>query len=173
MGLDRRAFELLFVEQEAPLYNVVFRYVWHREDAAEMVQEAFVRLWKMRARVEPGSAKALVYRIAINLAITRRRWLGLRRFVGLEAATLSTDIPDEAVISGHQTARLRDALARLPSRLRDVVILCELRELSHAEIAEILGVRPGTVGSRRHEALTRLRTILDPPQGKRDVRRQP
>ncbi len=173
MGLDHRAFELLFVEQEAPLYNVVFRYLWNREDAAEMVQEAFVRLWKMRARVEPVSAKALVYRIAINLAITRRRWLGLRRFVGLETAPLSTGVPDEGLISGRQTARLQHALSRLPSRLRDVVILCELRELSHAEIAEILGIRPGTVGSRRHEALTSLRTILDPPQGRTDARPRP
>jgi len=170
MALDRRAFELLFVEHEAPLYNVVFRYVWHREDAAELVQEAFVRLWKLRARVEPATAKALVYRIAINLAISRRRWLGLRRFVGLEDATTASEAPDEAILSGQARDQLRAALERLPSRLREVVVLCELGELSYAEIAEIVGVRPGTVGSRRNEALTRLRRSLDPPQGKHDAR---
>lgn len=171
MALDRRAFELLFEEHEAPLYNVVYRYVWSREDAAELVQEAFVRLWKMRARVDPSTAKALVYRIAINLAISRRRWLGLRRFVGLEGAAMPVEVPDEGRVSGHDAARLRAALERLPARLREVVVLCELCELSHAEIAQIAGIRPGTVGSRRHEALTRLRRSLDPDGAPRHARR--
>ncbi len=159
-GLSKTEFERFFVELERPLYNVAYRWLWSREDAAEVVQEAFVRLWKMRARVEAQTAKALVYKIALNLASSRRRRRASRRLRLVVSAT-PRESPDEALVERESAARVRAALERLPEAQRRVVVLCELGGLSYAEVAEILEIKVGTVGSRRNSALAKLREQLE------------
>jgi len=56
--------ERLYARLEKPLCNVVFRWVWNMDDA----QDAFVRLWRMRARVDLATVELLIYKIALNLA---------------------------------------------------------------------------------------------------------
>ena len=80
-GLSEPDVERLFLQLERPLFNVVYRWLWDRDDAAEVVQDSFTRLWQARARVRPDTASAFVYRIALNLAASRRRWRAIRRFV--------------------------------------------------------------------------------------------
>ena len=81
-AFDATALEELFTTVEPVLFNVVLRSCWSRDDAAEIVQEAVGRLWAMRERVDPSRARALVFRIALNLAASRRRWRRVRSFVG-------------------------------------------------------------------------------------------
>ncbi|MEM6992122.1 MAG: sigma-70 family RNA polymerase sigma factor [Myxococcota bacterium] len=152
--------ERLFVRHERQLFNVVCRWTWDREDAAEIVQEAFGRLWDMRARVDPAMAKALVFRIALNLAASRRRWQRIRRFVGLREQAGEQTAEDD-LLAEERRAALGRALDQLPEKLRRAVVLCEVAELSYDEIAAIEGTRPGTVGSRRNAALAKLRPLLD------------
>lgn len=163
---DRSALERLFVDHERALFNVVCRWTWNREDAAEIVQEAFGRLWTMRARVDANRARPLVYRIALNLAASHRRWQRVRRFVGLRDAA-SVDTVEDDLLAKERHEALGRAMDRLPETLRRTLVLCELSELTYDEIAELEGTRPGTVGSRRHAALARLRPLLqdvDPPR---------
>ena len=153
--------ERLFIEVERPLFNVVYRWLWHREDEAEVVQEAFLRLWSMQARVDPGTAKPLVYRIALNLAASRRRRARLRRFVGLEQAAPTDERHPEHLLSGRgEAARVRGAVDALPEKLRRVITLCELGELSYADVARALEIPAGTVASRRAAAMVKLRAAL-------------
>ena len=164
-SLDQAALERLFVAHERALFNVVYRWTWDREDAAEIVQEAFGRLWDMRARVDAARARPLVYRIALNLAASRRRWARLRSFVGWDEqrATDAPDtsaIPERDLLARERQEAIAAALQQLPEALRRTVVLCELSELSYEEIAAVLRTRPGTVGSRRHAALARLRPLL-------------
>ena len=84
--LDDAEIERLYLRLEKPLFNVVYRWLWQAEEAHDLVQEAFVRLVRMRDRIEPATVEALVYRIALNLARNRRRARRLWRWVGLEAA---------------------------------------------------------------------------------------
>ena len=161
--LDEEALERLCHRLEKPLYNVVHRWLWDSEDTREVVQEAFVRLWKMRARVKLRTVDALLYRIALNLASSRRRTRKVWHWVSLE--TLHNRPPagasSEADLVRRQEAKaVRLAVDSLPEHLKRVVTLCELSDLTHAEIGGILGIRPGTVGSRRHRALQRLREKL-------------
>ncbi|MEM7247331.1 MAG: sigma-70 family RNA polymerase sigma factor [Acidobacteriota bacterium] len=163
-GLDEADVETLFVRLEKPVHAVVYRWLWNHEDAREVVQEAFVRLWHRRADVRPATVEALVYRIALNLAASRRRKKKLWRFLGIEAladAPSAAPIADETLGRAQETARLREAVERLPDDLRRVVVLCETAELTHAAIGEVLGIPAGTVGSRRHRALKLLRQTLD------------
>lgn len=161
--LDRAALERLYVEMEARLVNVVYRWVWDMDAARDVVQDAFVRLWDARERVRLQTVEAYLYRIALNGAAKRRRWHKVRGFVGLEAvrARASDDVPaDIALLGSERAARVRAAVEALPEKHRRVVMLCELAELSYAEVAAILGVAEGTVASRRHHALRRLRAAL-------------
>jgi RNA polymerase sigma-70 factor (ECF subfamily) len=151
--------EELYRRLERPLYNVVYRLVWDREQARDLVQESFVRLWDMRRRIEPTTVEPLAYRIAINLARSALRRRRIWRWVPL-VATLEPSSRDRGADDTDDECRLRRAIDALAPDLRDVVLLTSFTELRHPEIARILGIAEGTVGSRRHRALRQLRAAL-------------
>jgi RNA polymerase sigma-70 factor (ECF subfamily) len=173
MGAMREAdLEQLYARLERPIYNVVYRWVWQPEAAQEIVQEAFVRLWRMRERIEQETVEALVYRIALNLAATharkRKRW----RLLPIGALRRSEEIavgPEQRLAEREERTRLRAAVESLPDDLRRVVLLCVFSELSYEQIGRMLSIPAGTVGSRRHRALRLLREKLSDDE--RPVRR--
>jgi RNA polymerase sigma-70 factor (ECF subfamily) len=158
--LDRAGLERLYVKLERRVYNVVFRWVWNAEEAHEIVQEAFVRLWAMRARVRPATVEPLVYRIALNMARNRRRWLRIRRFFGVQDEPDPVPTVDARMSDEERTLRLRSAVDALPEPQRVVILLTQFSELSYREVADILDIPEGTVGSRRNHALRALRDAL-------------
>ncbi len=154
--------EQLYARLERPVYNVVYRWVWSTEESQDIVQETFVRVWRMRKRVDPKKVDALVYKM--NLAASRLRRRKLWRMVSLEtlrSGAATEPSPERALASDEQRARLRAAIVALPDDLRRVVMLCEYSELSYAEVGEVLGIPEGTVASKRHRAVKRLRTALE------------
>jgi RNA polymerase sigma-70 factor (ECF subfamily) len=159
----REELEQLYLRLEKPLYNVAYRTVWHADDARELVQEGFVRLWGMRDRVDPSRVEALVYRIVLNLAASHRRRRRVWRWISLEAVrgASSPDRPADAAMAGDVERRsVREAVQALPEDLRRVVVLCECTEMTYDEIGRVLRIPAGTVGSRRHRALRLLRERL-------------
>jgi RNA polymerase sigma-70 factor (ECF subfamily) len=155
--------EQLYARLEKPLYNVVYRWIWRAEEAQEIVQEAFVRLWRMRGRVVAAKAEPLVYRIAINLAASRRRSRKVWRWVSLEALRETTSISrsaEQELLDEQRHGRVRSAVESLPDDLRRVVMLTECTEMTYDEIGAVLKIPAGTVGSRRNRALKRLRGVL-------------
>lgn len=160
-GLDRGAFEALFRRLERPVYNVVYRWLWDPAEAADVVQDAFTRLWGMRDRVQLATVEPLVYRMALNAASNRLRRRRLWRWVGLEP-TRADAAPgaSERLADAEDERALRAAVDALPEKLRRVVMLCELSGMSYQQVADTLAVPVGTVGSRRNAALARLREVL-------------
>ena len=155
--------ERLYAELEKPLCNVVFRWVWSMDEAQDVVQDAFVRLWRMRARVNMDTVAPLVYKIALNLAASRRRSKKIWRWVSLDLlrdATSAARPADESLSAREDRARVRAAVEALPEDLRQVIMLCEYSELGYDQIAKTLSIPAGTVGSRRHRALRLLRQHL-------------
>jgi RNA polymerase sigma-70 factor, ECF subfamily len=164
-GLDEAALERLFVKLEKPMFNVVYRRLWNASDAEEVVQEAFLRVWRARDGVALATVEPLLYRTALNLASNRRRSARLWRWLGLDDASDAGDAADtseEALARARRRARVRAAVDALPERLREVVLLTEYAELSYGEIAATLGIPAGTVGSRRNAALAHLAEALGP-----------
>ena len=165
-GLDQAGLEALYLRLERPVYNVVFRWLWDPQDAQEVVQEAFVRLWRMRDRVRVETVEPLVYKIALNQASKKLRWRRTWRLLSFErgGGEHGADTPSaDAALAGRQRQQaVRAAVEALPEKQRAVVMLCELSELSYAQVAEVLGVPEGTVASRRHTALKSLRQALGP-----------
>ncbi len=157
--------EALYARLEKPLYNVLYRRVWSREEARDLVQETFVKLWRMRRRIVPDTVEPLVYKIAINLARSRLRPKPVLRWLPLEPLAAAFSDPrgeaEPELARDEARTRLREAVLALPEDLRDVVLLCEFSGMSYRQVAEALAIPEGTVGSRRNRALKRLREDLE------------
>jgi len=158
-GLDEAEWVEQYVKLERPLYNVVYRWVWDSAESQDIVQEAFLRCWRIRERVDPERLQALVFTTALRLASNQRRRRKLWRWVTLNDEHLAEDVADTA--AGLAGRHVRSALEELPDSLRRVLLLSELAGMSYKEIAAVMNIREGSVGSRRSRALSRLRQNLE------------
>ncbi|MBL8910001.1 MAG: RNA polymerase sigma factor [Archangium sp.] len=163
--LDEASFHSLYVRLEKPVFNVVYRWVWHTEEARDVTQEAFLKVWDARSRVRVESVEPLVFQSALNLAANRLRARKVRRFFTLGLGA-EADVVDESqnlqasLELREQRLAVRKAVEALPEKLKSVVMLCEFSGLSTAQIAETLGIPQGTVGSRRSLAMAALEKSL-------------
>lgn len=162
-GLDEAAWTALYQRLEAPLYNAAFRYVWQRQDAQDLVQEAFLQLWQRRTTIGLATVDGWLWTTVLNLARKRRRWQALRQFLQLdegEPLAARDAAPEQQLQDAQQGRQLRAAIDALSEKLRRVLLLTEFSALPQHEVAAMLGIPPGTVASRRHLALRQLRAAL-------------
>lgn len=154
------AFSALIRRHQDPLVNF-FRRMGVRNDAEDLVQETFVRLYRTRQRYRP-SAKFTTYLYVIArhvLADHGRRWFRRER--------LREGLVREVEVAGVWAPRaggrldVEEALARLSPKLRSVVVLNVYQGLKQEEIAEVLGIPRGTVKSRMSLALRALKEYFD------------
>lgn len=156
-------FEALYLRLEKPVFNVVYRWLWNPDEARDVTQEAFMKVWDARRRVVLATVEPLVFRSALNLAANRLRGRKLRSFFSLESAEHEVDPQVDPLSSLEVRERrvaVRKAIDALPEKLRAVVVLCELSGLSTQQIAETLGIPGGTVSSRRSLAMAALEKSL-------------
>jgi RNA polymerase sigma-70 factor, ECF subfamily len=129
-------------------------------EAEEAAQDAFVKAWRALARFRPGEPlRPWLLTIVANEARNRRRSAGRRTALAIRAAAPDGESrsAEAQVIAGESRATLLEALSRLRPDDRLVLGCRFLLELTEAETAAALGVRPGTVKSRTSRALERLR----------------
>jgi RNA polymerase sigma-70 factor (ECF subfamily) len=134
-------------------------------EAEEAVQDAFVKAWYALPSFRPGSPfRPWILRIVTNEAKNRARSARRREELTLRAGAASvedsTPSPEAAALAHEDAATLARALGRLNERDRLVIAYRYLFDLSEAEIALTLDVRPGTVKSRLSRAMSRLRDVL-------------
>jgi len=159
---DVGAFEALVARYQDIAFRVAWLVVRNRGDAEDAVQDAFVKAYYAMPRFRPGAPfRPWILRIVANEA--RNRGRAARRREGLWLRVAARDggpvapSPEPSVLERTDAEALVLALERLPERDRLVLAYRYLLELSEAETAEMLGVRPGTVKSRLSRALVRLR----------------
>ena len=155
--------------------EVAFRTAWlitrSTADAEDAAQEAFVKAYYALGRFRAGEAfRPWILRIVANEAKNRRRSAGRRERLALRVAGErgpggAAPSPETAAVEVERREDLLAALDHLPERDRLVVAYRYLLELSEAETAEALGVRPGTVRSRLSRALGKLRTEMGTGDG--------
>ena len=152
--LTRVSLENLYLELEKPLFNVVFRYVWNREEAQDLVQESFVRLWKMRERVEMVTVKPLVYKICLNLTASSLRRKKILAFLPLNKGAKEPRAKhNDSLEQKEEIQTLRKLINELPAKLKETILLTEFSDMSYDKIGKSLGIPAGTVGSRRNKAV--------------------
>ena len=146
---DRRALELLLDRHADRIHAVCRRVLANPEDALDATQEALIAIARGIGRFDGRSAfTTWMYRVATNAALDEGRRKS-RRPVPVETLPEASPVP-ETPLESRVGARLDidAALARLPEEFRVAVVLRDLCDLDYAEIAEVLGVPPGTVRSR-------------------------
>jgi RNA polymerase sigma-70 factor (ECF subfamily) len=166
---DRDALAPLVERHYRRLYRIALGYLRQREDALDVVQEAFVKVFQAASRWD-GSADAgpWLSRVTVNLSIDRwrrnkRRGQTFSPLVEGDHLDVLADhrpAPDRGVEGRESGERLEVALRALPERQRAVVVLRHYQELSLEEIATTLGMSLGTVKSSLHRALHRMRDTL-------------
>lgn len=160
MPLRQDALYASYRRLERPLYNVLYRQLWQAEDCQDVIHDTYVRVWERRDKVEEATLDALVWTTALNLAKNRLRWRLLRRHDTLDEASLhlAADTRSQDFLAMRQ---LHQALRKLPHGWQQVLLLSEFSGLRGTEIAAVLGIPAGTVASRKHLALERLKTLME------------
>ncbi len=157
---DGEAFETLYGRYRRRLYNFVLRHVQDEALAEDLFQETFLRLLRAAPRWQPRARLSTwLYRVALNLCIDqgrRRREEALPEDAA-EAIAGDEPGPQGALEAAEAAAWLRARVAELPAEQRAVLLLRVYEGLEEREVAEIVGCPLGTVKSRLHYALRRLR----------------
>jgi RNA polymerase sigma factor (sigma-70 family) len=153
---DRESLEMLYRRHGPSLLALLTRILDDHQMAEEVVQDTFMAVWN-GARFDGRSrVRTWLVAIAIRQAGSRRR---TRRFpVGSQIHDLASETPgpEEAVVVRLDVDRLIREISELTRFQREVVLLAFAEQLTHPEIAEVLGVRIGTVKSRLHGAKAAL-----------------
>lgn len=168
---DKTALATLMERWELPLKAFIGRIVLNASEAEELAQETFVAVWQNRTRFRAGAEfKPWAFTIALNLARKRLRWWRRRPSVSFDEwvesdtfraeETMPTPGAPHLLERKELAAAIRVAIAGLPADLRESIVLSEYEQLSHAEIARIVGATPKAVETRIYRAKEKLRTAL-------------
>ena len=161
---------------QAPLFNLAYRMVNQHEEAVDLTQEVFIKVYRAIRKYKGDSRfSTWLYALALNTCRTRRKRLGRIRF--FEALSLdergdpenspsrhepadTADLPDQAM-EKHETREIVSrAIATLPEDFREVIVMRDLQGLSYEEIAGATGCTEGTVKSRLWRARAKVRDEL-------------
>lgn len=164
---DARAFEVLVERHGGPAISLAYRMCGTRARAEDIVQEAFLSLWRAGGRYDPsrGSVRAWVLSAVHNRAIDSFRRESVRRASSLEetpaAERLAAPELTEVEVERRADAeRVRVALDDLPEEQRQVIELAYYGGFTHQQIAELLSLPAGTVKGRMRLGLGKLRISL-------------
>lgn len=170
---DGRAFEQIVLHTERAVYNLALSIVKKKEDAEDVTQETYLRLWRAANEIKlEGSLKLYILRTARNLALDLIRKNSKRQETDtiildaegefeIEIADDSSDSrPDESYLRKVEKEVVRQSIEELPSAAREMIVLRDIEGLSYSEIAEMLGLAEGTLKSKLFRARERLRKII-------------
>jgi len=160
------AFDLVVERHRRSVYQLCWRFVGNHEDANDLSQDIFLRAYKgLRSFRGQSSLATWLYRIGVNVCLNR-----VSAKASLEKVTEAIDdrqfvdsrseSPSERLLKEERGARVRAAIAELPRRQRATLILRMYHEMSHQEIAAVLGSSVGTVKANFFHALGNLKKQL-------------
>lgn len=164
---DARAFELVYDRHGGAAYSLAYRIAGTPSGAEDVVQEAFLSIWRSRERYDKtrGSVRTWVLGIVHNRAIDALRRSGVheRRRESLDGVEerYETDQRTDVEVARREEARtVRGALDTLPAEQRQTIELAYFGGFTHTQIAELLGEPVGTVKGRMRLGLDKLRRQL-------------
>lgn len=161
---DERAFGRLFERHWTGVHGVLFRLTGSREEAEDLAQEVFLKLYQHPLTPErEHNLGAWLYRVAVNLGYNALRGRQRRQSRQERAAALETAVdgaPLEAALAAEERDTVRAVLITMPERQQACLVLRH-RGFSYAEVAAVLGVAPGSIGTilARSEAEFRRRYV--------------
>jgi RNA polymerase sigma-70 factor, ECF subfamily len=165
---DRDAFGVLVERHRRHVYQLCYRFVGNHEDASDLAQDVFIRAFRSLHTFKGDAALGTwLHRIAVNVSLNRIASIRTRTepldvfFRAGDLRTVATaESPSDAVLREERAAQVRAAVAQLPRKQRATLILRVYHELSHQEIADILGSSVGAVKANFFHALNNLKKLL-------------
>lgn len=166
LGGEREAFDVIVERHRRQVYQVCYRFLGNHEDASDMAQDVFVRAFKGLRNFKGDSALGTwLYRVGVNACLNK---VSLKR-PRMEELDHEQHIdhrqPDahELVARGERAVIVRRAIAKLPPKQRATLVLRMYQEMSHEEIAGVLGSSVGAVKANFFHALGNLKRLLEQP----------
>ncbi|QGN35551.1 RNA polymerase sigma factor SigE [Microlunatus sp. Gsoil 973] len=152
-------------EHSARVYRLAYRLTGNSHDAEDLTQDVFVRVFRSLHKFQPGTLEGWLHRITTNLFLDGARRRKKIRFDGLaegsdERLEGRLPAPAEQLADASLDHDVAAALADLAPEFRAAVVLCDIEGMSYDEIADVLGVKLGTVRSRIHRGRAQLRQAL-------------
>lgn len=167
------AYDLLVGRYKDPLSNYLYRFLGDMKEVEDLLQETFLRVYRNRHSYRRiAKFSTWLYTIAGNLARSEYRKRKRRKVFSLQAVNrddeeYEVEIPDETFSPDRHTESvfqgryIHEALKRIPSEFREVVVLRDIQQLAYEEIADITGLPMGTVKSRINRGRTKLQVMLE------------
>src|SRR5438045_6075009 len=157
------AFDLIVERHRRSVYMLCYRFAGNHEDASDLSQDVFLRAYRGLRRFRGHSSLGTwLYRIGVNVCLNRvsskrpsTEPIEDRQFVDDRAESAA-----ERILRGERAARVRAAIAELPRKQRATLILRMYHEMSHQEIADVLGSSVGAVKANFFHALGNLKKLL-------------
>ncbi len=160
----REAFDLIVERHRRTVYQLCYRFLNSHEDAADVAQEVFLRAYRGLGSFKgDASVGTWLYRIGVNASLNRLA----ARAPRAEPLDATGPLPDRSLdpaarlLRDEEAARVRRAIARLPAKQRATLVLRVYQELSHQEIASVVGSSVGAVKATFFHALRTLKRILE------------
>ena len=168
---DEKAFEEIVRRYQHQVANIIYLTLGSREEVEDLSQEVFIRVYKSLARFEfDASLYSWIYRIAVNLCIDEIRRRKIRKAVSLEffseqklekeKRSKERITAADPLLAREKQEVIVDALQKLSTNHRTVLLLREYEDLSYGEIARTLRISPQAVKSRIFRAREELRKLL-------------
>lgn len=170
MAGNEQAFEALVLRYQTPVYNLCLRMTGNPDDAADVAQEAFLKAWRNLSSFQFESAfSTWLYRLTSNACLDFLRAKKRHATVSLTAEDDEAQImdvadpaptPESTLLAQEESRAVAAAMAALEPEHRQILTLRVIQDLSYGEIAQILGIKEGTVKSRIARARENLRKKL-------------
>jgi len=159
----RGAFDFIVERHRRPVYQICYRFMGNHEDASDLSQEVFLRAFRGLKNFKGGSTLGTwLHRIAVNTCLNRLA-LKTPRTEPIDDAQhvdTRTESASDRLLRDERAAKVRAAVARLPKKQRAALILRTYQELSHQEVAEVLGTSVGAAKANVFHALQNLKKLL-------------
>ena len=165
---DFGSFEELAMPHFAKLYNFAHWLTQDRAAAEDLVQETYMKALRGFSSFQQGTNfRAWMYKILRNTFLTTQSGLKAWASVSLDSdddgkptEPAASDTPESVLLARVQQETIQSALESLPLKFREIVLLCDLEEMTYQEIGETLGIPIGTVMSRLSRARKAVRGLL-------------
>ncbi len=171
---NEQAFSQLVSIYEDSVFNMAMYITKNREDALDVSQEVFLKLWRTLGSFRGDcSIKSYLMKLTKNAALDLKRRNSYRQTVSLtveneEGESAQVDLPDTSEEANPQAAylrrerieKVRSAISELDEEYRQVIVMREMNGMSYREISDALGINEGTVKSRINRARAALKKIL-------------
>ncbi len=153
---NKDALEKLYEQLQKPLYSFLFRYTRDEQLSMDIVQDTFEQLQKKKNYFDSTKGRVqsylfqIAYRLMLNKLNRRKKWQSILPYL----------TPMTPLFTNDDQMTIQEALLKLPEKQRAVIILAYYHDLNQEDISSILSIPKGTVKSRLHTAILRLKELL-------------